>query len=450
MSGQGLANFASGLIGTLGGGLLEDRQTEQKKKDEELVRQLAAYHALLDHPDTLESDVPGIHDAVGNLLKAPKEWYQITDHMRQAMARKVPDGPERETAASINDRISARTSGVPESASEAVSSIPMRPTAASPNGATVTTAPVLVTTPAVLPTVPPEPQLYQPTRQYGDFTLGESKSYRENQDYIVRQRARLEREQQLADAAAIAAQKRLDDQQAAREREIGLRGEQARKTNEENWKKKVDFLEPQLRAKAGLRVAEVAATLDPSLPFEERQRLARERVGEEIQLGIEQKKARIATAKAQMERVGVLNQKTFEDIKKSKAGVAGVFGVSPAAMREYNLRTKRVQEEYSHTLGLLDSALKKAATVSKSALNGKVWENSTEKAEVDRLEAKKSELWSQLDDVANALLTPRVAPQVPGAPHAALDPALEQRIRDAATAKGLDPNIAVQRARARQ
>lgn len=450
MSGQGLANFASGLIGTLGGGLLEDRQTEQKKKDEELVRQLAAYHALLEHPDTLESDVPGIHDAVGKLLKAPKEWYQITDHMRQAMGRKVPYGPEQETAGSINNRISANSSGVPESTSEAVSSVPMRPTAANPNGASVNTAPVSVATSAMLPRVPEEPVMTQPMVERGTLTQGEWQDARKGRLYADQQEEMTRRQLRVTGQA----------QDAAAEKER-IRAEKAKELEDVKQKGRIAVIKQIYDAKAGLLPKAAAAKMDAeriayanSLMYGEHPLSEADATAASYNLfqaqvatRLAEQKQKVEESKERVKRMGIQNTESFERVRKSKAGLAGAFGVSASMKREFDLRTGTLQDDLSHTFQLLDDAYKKAAGVPKV---GTIWENSPEKREIDRLEAKKDELWQGIDEVRNGLLN-QGAPSVPGAPpRAALDPALEQRIRDAATSKGLNPDIAVQRARARQ
>lgn len=426
MGGQGLASFAAGLIGTLGGGLLEDRQTEQEQKDKELVRQLAAYHALLEHPDTPESEIPNIVDAQAKLLKAEKHFAPITAQMRAAMKRQVPYGPEKETGQSVNDRISAREAGVPESTSEAANTIQMRPTSASPS-ATVSTAPVSVTNSAVLPRVPEEPTMYQPTKEYGTLTQGEAVDARKGQLYADQQEEMLRRQLgvQAKVAEAAAERERIKAEAASKLEENKQKGRIAaiQKTFEEKGK----LLGPAAMAKIEApRVAYENSLIASGMNENDAKAASYRLFQAQMDVDLAGKKQKIEESKARVNRLGIQNQESFERVRKSKAGLAGAFGVSASMKREFDLRTGTLQDDLTHTLQLLDEAYKKGATVSK----GPYWEKSSEKAEIDRLEAKKDELWMDIDSVRNGLLN-QGAPTVPSVP------GTQQRARDKPDRLGL-------------
>lgn len=202
MGEQQLAQFASGLTGSLFGGIFQDRQAKQDKEDKDLARQLAAYHALLEHPDTPESEIPNILDAQAELLKVGPKFKGVTDHMRQAMQQQVPNGPERETAQSGANRTVATSTAIQPTTDTLATGLNPRPTNATPTSpGTVPmlpdAAPQTITTPA-LSVVPPEPQMYQPTKAYGEMTQGEAADFRKSQTYIAQQKAMLDRQSELA------------------------------------------------------------------------------------------------------------------------------------------------------------------------------------------------------------------------------------------------------------
>ena len=469
--GSGLAGLGSGISETYFAGWAQQQRDEKEKKDEELARQLAAYHALLEHSDTPESEIPNILDAQAKLLKAPKEFYDITAHMRQVMQRQVPYGPEKETTQSITDRMAARGSGIPESTMELPGSVPMRPTipvksdgepgtgfdygGASPdiqrsidlaraddivrqqhrgtmdyrpgiddvtvlpsgriipNRATPLSGEAFtVTTPALLPRVPEEPRMYQPTKTYGDLSQGEATDVRKGKLYADQQEEMLRR--QLGVQAKVA--------EAAAERER-IRAEGAQKLEEDRQKGRIAVVQKTYEEKGKLLGPAAMAKIEaPRIAYENSlvatgmsaadAKAASYRLFQaQMDVDLANKKQRIEESKARMTRMGVQNQESFERIRKSKAGLAGAFGVSASQKREFDLRTGTLQNDLAHTLQLLDDAYKKAATVPRV---GTVWENSPEKAEVERLEAKKVELWGQIDEVRNGLLN-QGTPSVPSA-----------------------------------
>lgn len=435
-----LASFAAGLIGTLGGGLLEDRQTEQAKKDQELVRQLAAYHALLEHPDTPESEIPNIVDAQAKLLKAEKHFAPITAKMREAMRRQVPYGPEKESAQSINDRISANSSGIPETTMELPGTIAMRPTnsgavplgGGQPRTAPDTAVPLggnqprtpsdavplgggsfAVTTPALLPRVPDEPTMYQPTVERSTLTQSEWNDSRKARLYAEQQETMARRQLKIQD----------DAQEAAAERERA-RAEAALKLEENKQKGRIAVVQRTYEEKGKLLGPAAMAKIEaPRVAYEnsliaggmnenEAKAASYRLFQAQMDVDLQAKKQKIEESKARVNRIGIQNTESFERVRKSKAGLAGAFGVSASMKREFDLRTGTLQDDLTHTLQLLDDAYKKAAGVPKV---GTIWENSPEKREIDRLEAKKDELWLGIDEVRNGLLN-QGAPSVPGAP----------------------------------
>lgn len=220
MPGPSLASLGSGISETFFGGLAQRQQQEQEQKNKELAMQLAAYHSLLEHDDTPMNSIPDILDAQAKLLKIDKKFKPITDHMRQAIAQRgqVPTGPEetRQIATpqmhmqlpdaqdipiptaqvpSMDQQQGPMGGDAPDLSQQAV------PTVA--DGGFVQPTPRPQTYSSVVPIVPPEPTTVtmQATRAYGDLTQGEAQDYRKSQFDIQRQKAILDRQAQLAEAA---------------------------------------------------------------------------------------------------------------------------------------------------------------------------------------------------------------------------------------------------------
>jgi hypothetical protein len=432
LGGQDFASFATGLSGAYLSGLLEDRKREQDDKNDELVRQLAAYHALMEHPDTPESDIPDILDAQAKLLK-DKNMGNITAHMRESMKRQVPYGPEKETAGSISDRISARGSGIPESTMELPNSIAMRPYSdaiplgtgqgrgdavplgggqpigrsdAVPLGGSGST--FTVTRPALLPRVPEEPRMYQPTREYGSLTQGEATDIRKGNLYADQQEEMTKRLLKVQGAA--------DEDRARRE---AAKAEAARKQEE-------------LRQQG--RIAVVQKTYDEkrkTLPFAAQAKTESERIvyrnslmaggmpehdadvasfnlfRAQVDTQLAGQKQKIEESKERMKRMGVLNSKTFEDIRKIKDTRSGLYGgMTAGTKREFDLRTGTLQNEMSSVLRQLEVLYKKRDDEGPDSVRQET---------IDALENQKAELWTNIDAARNEILG-RGVPTVPGAP----------------------------------
>lgn len=418
MSGQDLASFASGITGSFFGGLLEDRQNEQKRKDEELARQLAAYHALLEHPDTPESEIPNILDAQARLLKAEKDFAPITAHMREAMKRQVPYGPERETAGSINDRVSANNSGVPEMDVQLPGSVAMRPTAANPGGTPSGEAAMTVTRSAVLPTVPPEPDMYQPTREYGSLSQGEATDIRKGNLYADQQTEMTRR--------ILATQAQAAETAANRER---IRAEGARKLEEDKQKGRVALVRTTYEEKTKmLPVAAQAKTESERLLY--RNSLIATGMNKhdadvasfqlfrsQVDTQLAERKQKVEESKARMVRFGVQNAESWERIRKSKTATGLLGGMSSNAQREFGLRTGTLQAEMASVLRQLEVLYKKRDDEGPERPDVHPRQDA-----IDALEAQKADLWTNIDAVRNDLLN-RSVPSVPGMPGASRTPA---------------------------
>lgn len=395
MGGQGLAAFAGGLTQSLFGGLLQDRQDEQKRKDQELVRQLAAYHALLEHPDTPEAEIPNILDSIADSLKVGPKFKPITDHMREGMQRQVPYGPEAETTQSMVDRSVAKSAPT-EPATTALATQPNYGVSTTPGYTPpAAEAPATVSTPA-LRVVPPEPVMTQPMRTYGELSQGEAKVYLQGETYRTQQGAMLERQSKLAEAAGDRlALRDIQRQQDELER-ITKRAEEVRKTQTQLFENKIKILPVELQAKARLRVAQIEATLDPRLPEEERARQARNIASSEIEVAVEQKKQQMEESKARMARMKIENAKDVEQIKIIQGKGTGIAqGMSAANAREFGVRTETLRAELASTMQLLEAAYKVAGG---APVGSQKWE-------IDRLEAKKLDLWTKVDDVRSAILS---------------------------------------------
>jgi hypothetical protein len=398
-NGIGLASLGSGITESFFGGLLKDRQDEKERKDKELVRQLAAYHALLEHPDTPESEIPNIMDAQAKLLKAEKETKPITDHMRQVMRRQVPYGPERETLKSRVDRLAART--VPsEPTTSALATLPGSPGSSS--------APTTVTTPALI-SVPPEPVTYQPTTEYGTLTQGEASDLRKTNVYGAQQEAQLRRQ--------LAIQNEVEEGRAAREAERTKRAKELETMKQEGrikgiretYEQKGKLLGPAAQAKmeAERIVYRNSLMRGPNAMDENQAEAASlQMFRAQVDTKLAAKKQQIEESKAQMARMGVLNAKTWEEVRTSKNNRAGLgAGMSAGVKREFDLRTRTLQDQLTSVFRQLEAAYKEAEGAPDAA----------QQANIERLEAEKADLWVSIDNVRNELLT-RGASQTPSAP----------------------------------
>lgn len=416
MGAQGLAAFASGVTGSLFGGLLKDRQDQQERKDKELAMQLAAYHSLLEHPDTPESSIPDILDAQANLLKVGPQFKGVTDHMRQAMQQQIPSGPERETAQSGVNRTVATSTAVAPTTDTLATGLNLRPTNATPTSpGTVPmspdAAPQTITTPA-LSAVPPEPQMYQPTKSYGEMTQGEASDYKKNAAYSQNQEAVLRRQLKLQDEAAA---NRADAE------EIKAKGRKAEETLKQEGRIKLET-EKYNNRKALLPIAEQAKMEGPRLLYKhtlmtganpmndadaEVASLQWARSQADAALGLKQ--SQIETNKARAKNFEALTAKDVEQVKIMKGRGTGIGeGVPVASMREFNLRTGTLRQQ-------LSGAIRELATA-KAATSGQP--TPAESANIALLEASKNELIAQVDDVREEILARSAqgtrVPSVPG------------------------------------
>lgn len=412
---QDLARFASGIAKTFFGGMLQDRQTEKEEKDRELVRQLAAYHALLEHPDTPEADIPDILDAQAKLLKGEKDFAPITAHMREAMKRQVPYGPERETGQSISDRVIARGSGSPEATTELATSVPQRPTAANPTGMATASAPMTVITPAVLPRVPEEPQMYQPVREYGTLTQGEALDARKSDIYGRQQEDMMRRQLKIQDQAdeGRAERERIRADSARTQEELRQKGRIAvvQKTYEEKGK----LLGPAAMAKIEApRVAYENSLIAGGMNENDAKAASYRLFQAQMDVDLAAKKQKIEESKERMKRMGVQNAESWERIRKSKTTTDGLYGgMSANAKREFDLRTGTLQNQMTSVLRQLEALYRKRDDEGPDAVRQET---------IDALENQKADLWVNIDAVRNEMLT-RQAPSVPGVPGTQRTPA---------------------------
>lgn len=367
-----LAAFGSGLSKTLFGGLLQQRRQEEEDKVQEQVRRLAAYHALLEHPETPESEIPNILDSMAKEVKADKEFAPITAHMREGMKRRVPTGPSSE--------------------------MPIQPT----RGREVAGLPADTSQPSSV-TVP------GPTAEYGSLTQSEARRSAALQDYEAQ--------------SGIQTRKMLEQQAAMTDRAIQV--EQAKEVArqarlETEYKLKRDLLEPKERLAADKQRSQYEQSLLAQLghtPSDEEKAWARTKAGEMVinlaDATLGQKAAAAeasrATAKNRLAQISHWNAQDAHAIR-----MEATQGLSAGALRVFNANTREVWPELSR----VKSEIIRLQTL-KAALGAN---NPQFDAQLQALEDRRDELQLKIDDERNALKSSSVPTGPQSSPRPKSDP----------------------------
>ncbi len=369
-----LGQVGSGLMETYFGGLLQQQKIERDQKDKDQAMRLAAFHALLQHPDTPESDIPNILDMVAKEAKAEKDFAPVTAHIRAGMQRRVPTGPEQETAQSISDRMTAQTSGTTTSSD----------IAPAPGGVPTQIASTLAPSPE------PAPSMFQPTAEYGSLSQSEAEDARKMEQF---------RQQQ-----AIQTQKMLEQQKAMTDRalQVETAKESSRQARlESEYKLKLGLLEPKERLQADRQRSQFEQALLANLdhpPTEEDKAAARAKSGEMV---ISLANSTLAQRAAATEASKATAQNRLAQIKHwdrqdnlaiQKEATAGL---SAPAVRMFNANTREIWPELSRT----KSEIIRLQTL-KSALGST---NTTFDAQLQELEDRRDTLQLQIDDARKQL-----------------------------------------------
>ncbi len=366
MAGE-IASLGNRISKTYFGGLAEQRQEEQATKDKDLAYQLAALHALMDHPDTPEGSIPDIIDMQGKLLKAPKEFQQVTQRMREAIQHhgQVPSGPEQETTQSRVNRLAASSASTVPTVDTSSDQPVYHPVTTPGYTPPAPVAPVTTTTPS-LAVVPPAPMMFQPTKAYGDMTQGEVKDYRENRSYIQKQQAMLDRQQELAnDAGDRATAKQLQGQKDELAR-IEARNVGRLKVVDETYaqkKKALGGYDSQAAANADKQ--RLALELDyrgKGMDPDEAKQKAGEVMSANMEAILGQHLARAARDRAEVAhwRSGDIHRDRLDNV----VGGPAVGGLSPNEIKQFNVEGGK---DLSSSMSKLESELIKQQTLRSNA-----------------------------------------------------------------------------------
>lgn len=365
-----LASFGGGLARTLFGGLLADRRREEDDKVQEQVRRLAAYHALLEHPETPESEIPNILDSMAKEVKADKEFAPITANMRAGMKRQVPTGPSSE--------------------------MPVQPTRTREmSGMAPDAGPTSVTVPG-------------PTAEYGSLTQAQAADSRNLATYEAQQ--------------GIQTRKMLEQQAAMTDRAIQVESQKeiARQARlETEYKLKRDLLEPKERLAADKQRNQYEQSLLAQLghtPSDEEKAWARAKSGEMVinladaTLG---QKAAAAEASRATAKNRLAQIKHWDNQDSHAIRMEATQGLSAGALRVFNANTREVWPELSR----VKSEIIRLQTL-KSALGAN---NTQFDAQLQTLEGRRDELQLKIDDERNALKSSSV-PTAPSSTRPKSDP----------------------------
>ena len=367
-----LAAFGGGLAKTLFGGLLADRRREEDNKSQEQVRRLAAYHALLEHPETPESEIPNILDSMAREVKADKEFAPITANMRAGMKRQVPTGPSSQMP--VQPTRTNEMVGLPAD----------------------TSGPTSVTVPG-------------PTAEYGSLTQAQAADSRNLSMYEAQQ--------------GIQTRKMLEQQAAMTDRAIQVESQKeiARQSRlETEYKLKRDLLEPKARLEADKQRSQFEASLIAQLghaPSEEEKSWARTKAGEMVinlaDATLGQKAAAAeasrATAKNRLAQIAHWSNQDSHAIR-----MEATQGLSAGALRVFNANTREVWPELSR----VKSEIIRLQTL-KSALGAN---NTTFDAQLQDLEDQRDKLQLQIKDARDALQSSSVPTAPSSSPRPKSDP----------------------------
>lgn len=367
-----LGSIGAGLMDVYFPALKQQRDQDEADKRYEKELQMRALHDLIASGNTTVGDVPKLmkmHADLAGIGKLPGVQEIITN-MEQAAQAQVPYGDEQETGQSQVARGQAAMSAANEqnrAPTPIATSIAMRPVPPEPS-APVTVQPgapgqptqtilpaTYQTDQSVAPTftapalkvVPPEPVMYQPTRTAAGLTQDEYRELREGRIYDARQESMLRRQSQLAEEAGDRQAKRDADRQLAQITQIRTKAEEARKTQDQLFENKIKMLEPEMKARAGLRKAQIAVAIaaqNPGMDPTEVDKRAGDMAFAEIQVGVDAKKAQIEKSKAEI--VHWRNQDARALVAKGGAAVAGL---TAAEAREFRIRTLELMPDLNST-----------------------------------------------------------------------------------------------------
>lgn len=367
-----LGQIGSGIMETYFGGLLQQQKLERDQKDQEQATRLAAFHALLQHPDTQESDVPNILDMVAKEVKADKEFAPITAHIRAGMARRVPTGPSSEMP--VLPSRGTELTGFP----------------------TDTSVPTSVTVPG-------------PTAEYGSLSQGEAQraaaldTYSQQQD--IQTRKMLEQQQAMTDRAlAVETSK-----EAARQARL-----------ESEYKLKLGLLEPKERLAADKQRSQyeqsLLAQLGPN-PTEEQKAWAHSKAGEMV---VNLADSTLAQRNAAAEASKATAQNRLAQIKhwnnQDALGIRreATAGLSANAVRMFNANTREIWPELSRV---------KSEIIRLQTMKAVGAGNTTFDSQLTDLEGKRDELQLRIKDARDQLNSAvPVAPQGGGSARPRSDP----------------------------
>lgn len=366
-----LGSIGAGLLDTYFPALKQEREKTDADKKYEKELQMRALHDMIASGNTTVGDIPRLmkmHADLAGIGKLPGVQEIITN-MEQAAQRQVPYGEERQTAQSRVAGIEAQMGSAP-STTPIATSIAMRPVPPEP-GAPVTVqpgapgqpsrtmsplttyqtdvnAPASITTPA-LKVVPPEPVMYQPTQTAATLTQDQLKDIREAQTYDARQESMLKRQSELAEAAGDRQAQREADRQLAQINQIRTRAEEARKTQDQLFENKVKMLDPEVQAKAKLRVAQIETALtaqnqNPNVTAEEIHRQAGQMALAEVQIGVATKQAQIDKSKAEIQ-----HWKNIDSRALVAKGGAATQGMSAGQARIFRVNTLDILPDLNAT-----------------------------------------------------------------------------------------------------
>lgn len=437
-----LSALGSGISETFFGHLAEQRQVEQEKKDKELARQLAAYHALMEHQDTPINEIPNIMDAQAKLLKAPKEFYKVTEHMRQAIQQHglVPNGPEQERqipTPQVHFQLPTQGEDVPIPAPQARLNNPDPSFYLKPQGAPGTEDPGFAMQPAgfvaprspapqtfqdVVPMVPAEPTTvsYQPTKSYGEMSQGEAEDFRKSQSYITQQKAMLDRQSQLAEEVGNrAAERDVARQKAALELQEKRNAGRMAQIDETFAQKKKALGQYDTAAAAAADKQRLALEMQLRAGGMDAQE-AKERSGAVLASNMEaildQHKA-----KAERDRAEVKHWSNTDSVRLVGKGGAATAGMSAGQARTFRANVVEVLPE-------LNSVRSQLATLKTLRAQANGTQQGTKKpgddgydagydAPIEALEKQHTDLLVRINDERKKVLasSPNVS-RVPGAP----------------------------------
>lgn len=432
---RNLGDVAAGINESFFGGLIKERQDEKTAKDQEQARRLAGLHLLLQDPNTTEAAIPDILEQIAKdsgIHKEPLVQHTLQS-MRAGMQRQVPYGQEEKRTV-VQHQLGTEA---PRSVSQGVQ-VPQRQLMMVPPEPTRTGVATVAAQPdagtsdllgldrqkATLSAVPRE-EMYQPTKAYGELTQAEAEDLRKSQSFISQQKAMLDRQSQLAEE--------LGDRQAVRDiqrqkdqlEQIEKKAEESRKTQSALFENKIKMLEPEMQVKARLRVTQIAASLDPKIPYEDRLQQARDMAHAEIEVGLEQKKQQIAQSKAAVEHWKRQDANQLLAINKRGEGVGGAtLGMSASEARYMNAQLLEVKPTLNRAQAELNRLYRIKAATNAGLQPGSPNYDTSYDAQIAAQEKERDDALEKIRSVRQEVLdrrqttTPTVPPQ-PGSQRSA-------------------------------